>query len=660
MCILAGIVARGLDHRSGGWPPAAASRGRSLDVAAWAVPFGIVGGRLYHVITTWQPYFGAGGHPLERAQDLAGRPRHLGRRRARRARRLDRLPAPRGAVPALRRRAAPGIARRPGHRPVRQLVQQRALRRAARPAVGPGDPRVGPGRGPRGPRTRTARPSSSAPSSRRSCTSRSGAWWSRRRSCWAERRFGLAHGQVFALYVMLYTARPGRHRDAAHRRRPTTSWACGSTSGRRSSCSSGRCYGVLDGPGRERVAGAMSGPSRQDDTAAPDVSVSWTQPSHLAGLRRRRRYPALTTLASAVHRGSRGVLSRLKDGAARGSHSLLRPAGRPGPLPPRARARRLRRRLRGHDARQRRARHRRPGPDRAAQPRPPRRHRRRARHRRRRRHPDPDPGRVPARGRRLRRCPPAGAYAVGIAFLPDDDAERARGRGARSRRSPPRRACGVLGWRDVPDRRPTWSAPTARGVHAASSASCSSPPPRGRVVGHRRWSGWPSACASAPSTRPASTSRRCRPAPSSTRACSPPASSSRSSPTCPTERFATALALVHSRFSTNTFPSWPLAHPYRLIAHNGEINTVKGNRNWMRAREASWPATSSPATCSRLFPICTPGRQRLGHLRRGARAAAPRRPLAAARGADDDPGGVGEPRRRWTRPGARSTSSTPR
>src|SRR3712207_9466075 len=51
-------------------------------------------------------------------------------------------------------------------------------------------------------------------------------------------------------------------------------------------------------------------------------------------------------------------------------------------------------------------------------------------------------------------------------------------------------------------------------------------------------------------------------------------------------RFATELAIVHSRFSTNTFPSWPLAHPFRLIAHNGEINTVKGNRNWMRARES--------------------------------------------------------------------------
>ena len=47
-----------------------------------------------------------------------------------------------------------------------------------------------------------------------------------------------------------------------------------------------------------------------------------------------------------------------------------------------------------------------------------------------------------------------------------------------------------------------------------------------------------------------------------------------------------ALALVHSRFSTNTFPSWPLAHPFRFIAHNGEINTLRGNINWMRAREA--------------------------------------------------------------------------
>ena len=64
-----------------------------------------------------------------------------------------------------------------------------------------------------------------------------------------------------------------------------------------------------------------------------------------------------------------------------------------------------------------------------------------------------------------------------------------------------------------------------------------------------------------------------------------------------------AMALVHSRFSTNTFPSWPLAHPYRFIAHNGEINTVKGNRNWMRARETLLQSDLIPGDLKRLFPI---------------------------------------------------------
>jgi glutamate synthase (NADPH/NADH) large chain len=66
------------------------------------------------------------------------------------------------------------------------------------------------------------------------------------------------------------------------------------------------------------------------------------------------------------------------------------------------------------------------------------------------------------------------------------------------------------------------------------------------------------------------------------------------------------LALVHSRFSTNTFPSWPLAHPYRFIAHNGEINTVKGNRNWMRARETLLQSDLIPGDLQRLFPIVDP------------------------------------------------------
>jgi glutamate synthase (NADPH/NADH) large chain len=71
-------------------------------------------------------------------------------------------------------------------------------------------------------------------------------------------------------------------------------------------------------------------------------------------------------------------------------------------------------------------------------------------------------------------------------------------------------------------------------------------------------------------------------------------------------RFESRLALVHSRFSTNTFPSWPLAHPFRFIAHNGEINTVKGNSNWMAAREAQL-ASDLLGDIDQLKPIVTPG-----------------------------------------------------
>lgn len=73
------------------------------------------------------------------------------------------------------------------------------------------------------------------------------------------------------------------------------------------------------------------------------------------------------------------------------------------------------------------------------------------------------------------------------------------------------------------------------------------------------------------------------------------------------ELMTSTLALVHSRFSTNTFPSWPLAHPYRFISHNGEINTVQGNRNWMQARESMLTSTILPGDMTRLFPICTGG-----------------------------------------------------
>src|SRR6478609_5011831 len=72
-------------------------------------------------------------------------------------------------------------------------------------------------------------------------------------------------------------------------------------------------------------------------------------------------------------------------------------------------------------------------------------------------------------------------------------------------------------------------------------------------------------------------------------------------------RVVSALALVHQRFSTNTFPEWPLAHPYRMVAHNGEINTVKGNFNWMRAREGVMKSPVLGADLKKLYPITFEG-----------------------------------------------------
>ncbi|MEO6504795.1 MAG: glutamate synthase large subunit [Terrimesophilobacter sp.] len=72
------------------------------------------------------------------------------------------------------------------------------------------------------------------------------------------------------------------------------------------------------------------------------------------------------------------------------------------------------------------------------------------------------------------------------------------------------------------------------------------------------------------------------------------------------ERFASRVAIVHSRYSTNTFPSWPLAQPFRLISHNGEINTVQGNRNWMRARQTQLKSDLI-GDIAPILPIITPG-----------------------------------------------------
>ncbi len=72
------------------------------------------------------------------------------------------------------------------------------------------------------------------------------------------------------------------------------------------------------------------------------------------------------------------------------------------------------------------------------------------------------------------------------------------------------------------------------------------------------------------------------------------------------ERCVSALGLVHQRFSTNTFPEWPLAHPYRYVAHNGEINTVKGNYNWMKAREGVMSSPVLGEDLKKLYPISFP------------------------------------------------------
>ncbi len=72
-------------------------------------------------------------------------------------------------------------------------------------------------------------------------------------------------------------------------------------------------------------------------------------------------------------------------------------------------------------------------------------------------------------------------------------------------------------------------------------------------------------------------------------------------------RVVSSFALVHSRFSTNTFPSWELAHPYRMVAHNGEINTLRGNVNWIRARESQLASHLFGDDIEKVLPIVRPG-----------------------------------------------------
>ncbi|NQU88440.1 MAG: glutamate synthase subunit alpha, partial [Mariniphaga sp.] len=74
------------------------------------------------------------------------------------------------------------------------------------------------------------------------------------------------------------------------------------------------------------------------------------------------------------------------------------------------------------------------------------------------------------------------------------------------------------------------------------------------------------------------------------------------------KKLKSAIALVHSRFSTNTFPTWDLAQPFRIVAHNGEINTIKGNRLWMHAREALMKSEVFGEDLKKLLPVIQPGK----------------------------------------------------
>ncbi|WP_184942316.1 glutamate synthase large subunit [Kitasatospora kifunensis] len=201
--------------------------------------------------------------------------------------------------------------------------------------------------------------------------------------------------------------------------------------------------------------------------------------------------------------------------------------------------------------------------------------------------------------------PAAGQYAVGIAFLPDEDAADAAAV-AQVERIADEEGLTVLGWREVPTAPDLLGAtarsvmPRFRQVFLAGDGKAGLELDRIAFVVRKRAEReagvyFPSLSARTIVYKGMLTTGQLEPF----------------FPDLSDRLYASAIGLIHSRFSTNTFPSWPLAHPYRFVAHNGEINTVKGNRNWMSARESQLvtdliPANRNGQDLSRIFPICTP------------------------------------------------------
>ena len=200
--------------------------------------------------------------------------------------------------------------------------------------------------------------------------------------------------------------------------------------------------------------------------------------------------------------------------------------------------------------------------------------------------------------------PPVGGYAVGLAFLPTDEAERAAAV-TRVEEIAAEERLSVLGWREVPVAPQLLGAaaretmPAFRQLFVADRAGARTGLELDRIVFALRKRAEREAGIYFPSLS------------SRTIVYKGMLTTGQLEPFYPDlsdRRLASAVALVHSRFSTNTFPSWPLAHPYRFVAHNGEINTVQGNRNWMRARESQLATELFGDTerLARIFPICTP------------------------------------------------------
>ncbi|MEN2741000.1 glutamate synthase large subunit [Microbacterium sp. X-17] len=202
--------------------------------------------------------------------------------------------------------------------------------------------------------------------------------------------------------------------------------------------------------------------------------------------------------------------------------------------------------------------------------------------------------------------PPVGEYAVGLAFLPRDEEARAEQKAGIERLAASENLV-VLGWREVPteeehlgklafEARPSFeqlfvSRPAVGDAPALSGIALDRRVYRLRKrAGHELGAYFVSLSSRTLGYKGMVTTLQLEPF----------------YPDLQDERFASELAVVHSRYSTNTFPSWPLAQPLRMLAHNGEINTVNGNRNWMRARQSQLESELL-GDIRPLLPICTAG-----------------------------------------------------